>query len=90
MTITEIKERIEKNLGNGTDAKVEGLEGTTDHVQAFIVSPRFEKLSLVEAHRLVMGLFQEEIASNELHAFTFKTFTPEEWKRRTGIASPMR
>lgn len=81
MTFGEIKERIESELGEGTRAHVEGMPGVTaDHVQALIVSPKFEGLNRVQCHRLVMGLFSAEIASNELHAFTFKTFTPEQYE----------
>lgn len=89
MELTEIQKRLEMELGTGTRAHVVGMNGTTDHVQAIVVSPRFEGLSMVECHRLVMGLFQKEMASNELHAFTFKTFTPDEWEKqntRIGIS----
>ena len=30
---------------------------------------------------MVKGLFESEIASGNLHAFSLKTYTPEEWKR---------
>ncbi len=84
MTIEQLQRRIEENLGPGTRALAEGLEGTLDHVQAVVVSPKFEGLGMLEAHRMVLAVFQSEIASNELHAFTFKTYTPTEWEKRGG------
>lgn len=80
MKIDEIKQRIETSFGEGTEARVQGMDGTTDHVQAVVISPKFEGISMVDQHRMVMDLFKSEIASNELHAFTFRTFTPEQWK----------
>lgn len=83
MTFGEIKQRIEAQLGEGTKAHVEGMPGVTaDHVQALIVSPKFDGLTMVACHRLVMGLFSKELASNELHAFTFKTFTPAQYEQQ--------
>ncbi|MCA9620846.1 MAG: BolA family transcriptional regulator [Myxococcales bacterium] len=83
MTFGEIRERIERELGEGTKAHIEGMPGVTaDHVQGLIVSPQFEGKTMIACHRMVMQLFNTEIASNELHAFTFKTFTPEQYEQQ--------
>merc|ERR1711939_991976 len=67
------------------------LEGGVEHVQVFdisggcgqsyeviIVSKAFEKLPTFKRHKLVNAALKAEIA--ELHAFSQKTFTPEQWK----------
>jgi stress-induced morphogen len=42
-----------------------------------VVSDRFEKLSLVQRHRLVYNAMGESMSS--IHAFTQKTYTPSQW-----------
>jgi stress-induced morphogen len=46
---------------------------------AIIVSPEFEKKSLLQRHRLVNGALKEEIAA--IHAWTPKCLTPEQWEK---------
>jgi stress-induced morphogen len=80
MTAQQIKARIE-TLGPGTNAELIDLTGTQDHWQAIIVSPAFQGLSLLEQHRLVFSLFKTEVESNEVHALTLKTYSPEQYER---------
>ncbi|KAK9900655.1 bola-like protein [Cystobasidium minutum MCA 4210] len=67
------------------------IEGGVEHVQIFdisggcgqsyeviIVSKAFEKLPTFRRHKLVNAALKAEIA--ELHAFSQKTFTPEQWQ----------
>lgn len=75
MSPSQLKARIE-SLAPGTTAEVVDLTGTQDHYQATVVSPAFEGKMMIEQHRMVYGLFKEEIDSNEVHALTLKTFTP--------------
>jgi acid stress-induced BolA-like protein IbaG/YrbA len=77
MTLDEIKARIEKNLET-THVQVMDLGGG-DHIRAVVVSPRFQGLPLVRQHKLVLDLFTDEINSNEVHALTVKTLTPEQF-----------
>lgn len=80
MTPDQLKARIE-SLAPGTEAQVMDLTGTQDHYQAVVVSPMFAGKMMIEQHRMVYGLFKEEIESNEVHALTLKTFTPEQYAR---------
>lgn len=66
-----------------TDAQVElqDLTGGGDHWQAVIVSPDFVGKSRVQRHQLVYKALQDVLQTNELHALTMKTFTPEEWSK---------
>lgn len=80
MTANAIKERI---LSLAPDTKVEliDLTGTADHWQAIIVSSAFEGKKMMEQHRMVYALFESEIQSNDVHALTLKTFSPEQYKK---------
>ena len=61
------------------DAEValKDLTGTEDHWQATIVSTAFAGKTLIERHRLVMGVLAEEMAG-PIHALTLDVKTPNE------------
>ncbi|KAE8356876.1 bola protein [Aspergillus coremiiformis] len=46
--------------------------------QAVIVSPQFEKKTMLARHRLVNSVLKAEIAA--IHAWTPKCYTPEQWQ----------
>jgi stress-induced morphogen len=46
---------------------------------AIIVSPDFEKKTLLARSRLVNGVLKEEIAA--IHAWTPRCLTPEQWEK---------
>ena len=77
MTLAEIKERIEKSIST-THVEVIDLGGG-DHIRAIVVSTEFAGLPLMKQHRKVLDLFKEEINSNDVHALTVKTLTPEQF-----------
>ena len=52
--------------------------GSETHFRVVVVSSKFQGLSRVDRQRMVANLLDEERALG-LHAFTQKTFTPEEW-----------
>lgn len=79
MTLDAIKARIEENLAT-THVQVIDLGGG-DHIRAIVVSPKFAGLPLLKQHKLVLDLFQTEINSNEVHALTVKTLTPEQFDK---------
>ena len=83
MTPTQLKERME-TLSAGTSAEIIDLTGTQDHYQAIVISPAFEGKLMIEQHRLVLGLFETEINSGEVHALTLRTFTPDGYKKYIG------
>lgn len=63
--------------------QVEDLTGGGDHYQVTVVSSAFEGLSRVKQHQLVYGAVQAEMASNAIHAMALKTFTPQDWAKRS-------
>ncbi len=79
MTLQEIQDRIEKNIET-TFVQIQDLGGG-DHIRAVVVSPKFQGLPLIRAHKMVLDLFVNEINSNEVHALTVKTFTPEQFEK---------
>jgi stress-induced morphogen len=73
-TAEDLKTRIESALP-GAKASVEDLTGGGDHFRAEVVSDRFEGLSRIEQHRLVYGIFGDEVGG-PIHALSIKTSTP--------------
>jgi stress-induced morphogen len=70
----DLKNRIEAALP-GAEAHVEDLTGGGDHFRAEVVSERFEGLSRIEQHKLVYGVFGDEVGG-AIHALSIKTSTP--------------
>ncbi len=77
-TADEIKQIIQEKLP-GSQAELRDLTGTGDHWQVTIISQSFEGKSMLEQHRLVKSFFEADIASGAVHAFSLKTYTPQEW-----------
>ena len=69
----EIKQRIEAALP-GADAQVQDLTGGGDHFRATITADQFAGLSRLEQHRLVYGVFGDEVGG-PIHALSLKTQT---------------
>ena len=75
--INTIKSRIEAALP-GAQVWVEDTVGDNTHFEATVVSDRFEGISLIEQHRMVMAALEAEL-KGPLHALGLKTYTPERW-----------
>lgn len=71
MTITEVQQRIEQGLEG---SQVEILDPMNDgvHIKAVVVYAGFEGKPLIQQHRMVYDLFQEEL-KGELHALALET-----------------
>uniref|UniRef100_A0A336LPP7 dolichyl-P-Glc:Man9GlcNAc2-PP-dolichol alpha-1,3-glucosyltransferase n=1 Tax=Culicoides sonorensis TaxID=179676 RepID=A0A336LPP7_CULSO len=57
---------------------VDQSDGCGGKFAAVIVSPEFQGKSLLQRHRLVNSALSEELKT--IHAFSQKTFTPEQWE----------
>ncbi len=77
MTPSDVKEVIKKSV---SDAEVHIMDPMNDgqHLQAIVISPLFDALSLVEQHRMVMNPLKAALKET-VHALGLKTFTPEKW-----------
>jgi stress-induced morphogen len=73
-TAEDLKRRIEDALPGAT-AEVEDLTGGGDHFRAEVVSDRFGGLSRIEQHKLVYGVFGDEVGG-PIHALSIKTSMP--------------
>ena len=81
MNPQQIQERI-RGTWPGAIVEIRDLTGTADHWQVTVVCAEFSGKSMLEQHRLVKGLFEAEISSGALHAFSLKTYTPEAWQKK--------
>jgi len=75
-------EKLTKDL-SADHVEIEDLSncGCGMKFDAVIVSPQFEKKPILQRQRLVNQTLSEEM--KHIHAFTMRTFTPEEWKSRS-------
>ena len=55
-------------------------DGCGGKFSVVIVSSQFEGKALLARHRLVNSALEEELKT--IHAFSQKTFTPEQWKKK--------
>ena len=76
--LKEIQEKIEKLIPNST---VYVLDPRRDgqHLQALVISPVFEGMTLIKQHQMVMTALKQDFSSS-LHALGLKTFTPAKWQ----------
>ena len=77
--VQEIESRIKQKIKT-SHIQVLDLRGG-DHIQVILVSPEFEDKSLLEQHRIVYDILDNEVKSNEIHALTLKTYSPTQWER---------
>ncbi|MBS1958738.1 MAG: BolA family transcriptional regulator [Bdellovibrionales bacterium] len=80
MTADQLASKIKK-LHPDTYVEAVDMTGTQDHWQVLIVSPAFEGKMMIDQQRMVMALLKGEIGTEEVHALTMKTYTPEQYKR---------
>lgn len=60
--------------------------GSEYHFKVVVVSNEFSDKTSLARHRAVNSLLAEELNAG-VHALTISTFTPEEWKARSGEVS---
>ena len=74
-----IKEKLTKELQASHCVVNDLSDGCGSKFEAVIVSEKFEGKPLLQRHRLVNGILEEEMKS--IHAFTQKTLTPEQFAK---------
>ena len=72
MTPQEIEVRL-KNTFPDCDVIVTDLTGTENHYEVRVASKVFGGRSRIEQQRMVMGAFDAELKTGEVHALTIKT-----------------
>lgn len=80
MVYTEgyLKEKLTKELDAVHVVVTDESDGCGAKFSALIVSDKFQGKPLLARHRLVNSVLQEEL--KEIHAFTQKTLTSDQWK----------
>ena len=62
-------------------------DATESHFKLVVVSESFIDMKLIDRHRFINKLFQDEL--NHIHALAMHTYTPNEWqKRKSAPISP--
>ncbi|ESO11646.1 hypothetical protein HELRODRAFT_71473 [Helobdella robusta] len=77
----QVKNKIESSL-SAEHVDVEDVsDGCGAKFNAIIVCKDFSGKSLLQRHRMVNAAIAKEMES--IHAFSQKTYTPEEWQKQT-------
>jgi acid stress-induced BolA-like protein IbaG/YrbA len=58
------------------------VEGDGRHWYATIVSAEFEGLRLIQRHQKVYATLGQKMHTDEVHALSMKTYTPNEWAQQ--------
>jgi acid stress-induced BolA-like protein IbaG/YrbA len=79
MQAQDIEHLIEEQLP-GARAIVRGDDGV--HFEAIVISAAFAGKSLIQQHRLVYAALGGRMESEEIHALSLKTCTPDAWPQQ--------
>jgi stress-induced morphogen len=75
-----IRNKLTKELEASHVEVVDESDGCGGKFSCVVVSEKFRGKPLIQRHRLVNSALQEELKT--IHAFSQKTFTPEQWKEQ--------
>ncbi|RDB36477.1 BolA family protein [Spirobacillus cienkowskii] len=86
----EVKHRIESGIAS-SECIVHEFSGGTDHYSVIVVADAFEGQSSLARHRIIMDLFQAEVATGEVHALSIKALTKKQWEQEKHkyVAKPL-
>ena len=60
------------------DAQVEVRSDDNTHFEAIVISEAFTGKTMVKQHQMVYAALGNRIASNEIHALSLKTYSPQD------------
>lgn len=58
-------------------------EGSETHFKVVMISDKFEGLRLIQRHRMINEILQEELAG-PIHALSLHLYTNQDWEKRFG------
>ena len=58
--------------------------GSESHFKVVIVSDQFEGLPLIQRHRLVNSVLEDEL-KNDIHALSIQAKTPVQWEKNATV-----
>ncbi|KAG8180694.1 hypothetical protein JTE90_006252 [Oedothorax gibbosus] len=80
-----IQKKLQEELET-THLDVQDLsDGCGAKFHALIVTPKFEGVALLQRHRMVNEILKTELES--IHAFNYKTLTPEQWEKQNASSA---
>lgn len=84
---------VKKLIEDGLPGCQAFVTGDGRHFEADVVSDEFADKTPLAKQRMVLATCKEQIASDELHAISIRTHTPEQWAERgqpsaLGVQSP--
>ena len=75
MSVLRLREMLESAFP-GACVEVSDMTGTGDHFDILLVSEIFRGKSLIEQHKMVFAVLEEEMGENNIHAVKLKTKAP--------------
>jgi len=78
--LEDIKKIIEEAVPESTAYILDPMNDG-EHLQALVISARFEGMPLVKQHQMVMRPLKEAFAQS-VHALGLKTFSPDKWSEQ--------
>ena len=77
MNINSIKQKVEDEI-SGARVEVVDTTGTGDHFSILVVSDIFNKMTLINRHKLIYQSLDKYV-TKEIHALQIKAYTEEEF-----------
>ena len=78
MNINSIKQKVKDEI-SGARVKVVDTTGTGDHFSILVVSDIFNKMTLINRHKLIYQSLDKYV-TKEIHALQIKAYTEEEFE----------
>jgi acid stress-induced BolA-like protein IbaG/YrbA len=72
-------QELQHIIRNGLNCAHIELDGDGRHWYATVVSAEFEGKRLIQRHQRVYATLGEKMHTDEVHALSMKTYTPQEW-----------
>ncbi|XP_078040164.1 bolA-like protein 2 isoform X2 [Augochlora pura] len=77
---SHIKNKLTEGLNASYVEVIDQSDGCGAKFSVIVVSDAFEGKPLLQRHRLVNAVLEEELKT--IHAFSQKTLTPEQWEKQ--------
>jgi acid stress-induced BolA-like protein IbaG/YrbA len=73
---------LQNIISQGLNCEHIEVDGDGRHWSAVVVSPEFEGKRAIARHQRVYATLGARIHTDEVHALSMKTFTPQEWREQ--------
>ncbi|MFM2112189.1 MAG: hypothetical protein RLZZ271_849 [Pseudomonadota bacterium] len=75
-------QELQRIISEGLPCEHIEVDGDGRHWSAVIVSAEFEGKRPIARHQRVYATLGARMATDEVHALSMKTFTPQEWQQQ--------